>query len=60
MTHIQNLRYDVQFAETIETLRFVVDLRKDSLMLMQHVLYVTQPVIDQPELVVAQRCGYAT
>src|SRR6185503_6608560 len=49
-TRVQYLFDHIQFTKSIQTVLVVADIRKQGRMIVHHVLNVTQPIIDQPEL----------
>src|SRR6478735_3737876 len=59
LTHVSRLLDDVQLAEPIDTYRKVVDGGKKRVVLFGDVLYVPQPVIDQPESIAIERRAHA-
>src|SRR6185503_2690337 len=52
--HAQNLLNHIQFTQPIQTLLFI-KRGQQFFMLLHHVLYVPQPIIDQPELRILHR-----
>ena len=49
-TDIQNLFDNIQLTQTIETLVIIADFCEQLFVFVQHVLYVSQPVVDQSQL----------